>query len=130
MFEAMAYEVAPFGVEVCIIQPGGYPTKIWENGGRLLDGLLKRTDQDLTSAYADHLQLAQGLNSTPRTTDPMDIPRAIGEIIAMPAGSRPLRRPVHPNTQGVDAANAALAQIQASALSNGPYKDWHAAVTD
>ena len=34
----------------------------------------------------------------------MDIPRAIAEIIAMQAGSRPLHRPVHPNTQATDAS--------------------------
>ena len=63
-------------------------------------------------------------------TDPMDIPRAIAEIIAMPAGKRPLRRPVHPNTQATTGANAAMAQIQAAVLSGGAYKSWHDAVVD
>ena len=29
-----------------------------------------------------------------RSADPMDVPRAMAEIMAMPAGTRPLRRPV------------------------------------
>ncbi|MEZ5892005.1 MAG: SDR family NAD(P)-dependent oxidoreductase [Parvularculaceae bacterium] len=130
MFETMAYELAPFGVEVTIIQPGGYPTKIWENGGRYSNDLLARVDDERKAAYAPHIQMSQGILSGQYSTDANDVPRAIAEIIAMPAGSRPLRRPVHPNTQATDAANAAMAQIEARVLSGGAYAPWHAAVTD
>ena len=130
MFEALAYELAPFGVEVTIVQPGGYPTKIWENGRRLADAVTARADEERKAAYAGHNQMAQGLMNGQYETDPMDVPRAIAEILALPPGKRPLRRPVHPNTQGSSAANAAMAQIEAGVLSSGPYKDWHAAVVD
>ena len=131
MFEAMAYELAPFGVESTIVQPGGYPTKIWENGVRYYSDLMSRVDDERKEAYAAHLQIAEGFfQGDTRTTDPMDVPRAIAEIIAMPAGRRPLRRAVHPNTQATDGANAAMAQVQKAVLGNGRYKDWHAAVTD
>ena len=132
MFEAMAYELAPFGVESTIVQPGGYPTKIWENGVRYYNDLMSRVDDERKEAYAAHLQIAEGTfqGDNPRTTDPMDVPRAIAEIIAMPAGRRPLRRAVHPNTQATDGANAAMAQVQTAVLGNGRYKAWHAAVTD
>ncbi|CAK9039409.1 Retinol dehydrogenase 8 (Photoreceptor outer segment all-trans retinol dehydrogenase) (Short chain dehydrogenase/reductase family 28C member 2) [Durusdinium trenchii] len=130
MFETMAYELAPFGVEVTIIQPGGYPTKIWENGGRYMDDLLSGADEERLAAYEGHLQMASGLMSGQYSTDPMDVPRAISEIIAMPAGKRPLRRPVHPNTTATASANAAMAQIQAAVLGGGGYASWHEAVTD
>ncbi|MEX0644064.1 MAG: SDR family oxidoreductase [Parvularculaceae bacterium] len=130
MFEAMAYELAPFGVEVTIIQPGGYPTKIWDNGRRYFNELMERADDERKAAYAGHIQMAQGLMGGQYTTDPMDVPRAIAEIFAAPVGKRPLRRPVHPNTQATTAANAAMAQIQSAALGAGAYKDWHAAATD
>ena len=130
MFETMAYELAPFGVEVTIIQPGGYPTKIWESGAKNAEKLLARVSDERKEAYSAHLQLAEGIFNGGGSTDPNDVPRAIAEIMTMPAGSRPLRKPVHPNTQGTDAANAAMAQIQASVLSGGIYKSWHDAVTD
>jgi NAD(P)-dependent dehydrogenase (short-subunit alcohol dehydrogenase family) len=130
MCEAMAYELAPFGVEVTIIQPGGYPTKIWDNGRRYSDALLERVDAERKDAYAAHTQMARGLMGGQYTTDPMDVPRAIAEIFALPPGKRPLRRPVHPNPGATVQANAAMAQIQAAVLSGGAYKDWHAAVTD
>ncbi len=130
MFEAMAYELAPFGVEITIIQPGGYPTKIWDNGARYVEDILARADGPRKDAYAAHIQMAEGLFNSGRNTDPMDVPRAIAEIIALPAGKRPLRRPVHPNTAATDAANTAMAQIEASVLGGGAYKSWHDAVTD
>lgn len=128
MFEAMAYELAPFGVDVTIVQPGGYPTKIWDNGARYMDDLLASADDARKAAYAGHLELAQGFFGGGGTTDPMDVPRAIAEVIAMPPGKRPLRRPVHPNTQATDALNAAHTQVQAAVMGRGPYKAWHDAV--
>ncbi len=130
MFEALAYELAPFGVEVTIVQPGGYPTKIWETGRRLGEAVEARADAERKAAYAGHNELARRFITGARETDPMDVPKAVAEILALPPGKRPLRRPVHPNSQGVAAANAALAQIEAGALGNGPYRDWHAAVAD
>ncbi|MHA7870755.1 MAG: SDR family oxidoreductase, partial [Hyphococcus sp.] len=130
MFETMAYELAPFGVEVTIIQPGGYPTKIWENGQRYMDALIEGADAERLDAYDGHLQMARGLLNGQYATDPMDVPAAIAEIMALPAGSRPLRRPVHPRPDATVSANAAMAQIQAAVLSGGSYGPWHAAVTD
>lgn len=130
MFETMAYELAPFGVEITIIQPGGYPTKIWENGTQYVDALLSGVDTERANAYDGHLQMSRGLLNGQYSTDPMDVPHAISEIIAMPAGKRPLRRPVHPNPAAMTNANAAMAQIQAAVLGQGGYRSWHAAVTD
>lgn len=59
-FEAMAYELAPFGVEVTIVQPGGYPTRIWESGSRLFDAVLARNDAERRMAYGPHIALTQG----------------------------------------------------------------------
>jgi len=130
MFEGMAYELVPFGIDVCIIQPGGYPTKIWENGTRYMDALLARSDEARQTAYADHLRMSAGMSASEMTTDPMDVPRAIATVIAMPQGQRPLRVPVHPNTEASSAANAAMREIQSAVLGGGGYAAWHAAVTD
>jgi len=130
MFEAMAYELAPLGVDVTIVQPGGYPTKIWDNGVRYMEDLLAAADDERKTAYAAHLDLSARTLGGARTTDPMDVPRALAELIALPPGKRPLRRPVHPNTQGTTAINSVCAQVQAAALGPGPYKAWHEAVVD
>jgi NAD(P)-dependent dehydrogenase (short-subunit alcohol dehydrogenase family) len=130
MSETLAYELAPHGVELTIVQPGGYPTNIWRSGAVLSNAMLERTNAEARAAYAEFIQLnSRRFSAGGGTTDPQDVARAIVEIIAMPAGSRPLRRAVHPNTRAPDAINACSAQVQAAAMGSGPYAPWHAAVT-
>jgi NAD(P)-dependent dehydrogenase (short-subunit alcohol dehydrogenase family) len=127
-FEALAYELAPFGVEVTIIQPGGYPTRIWESGGRAAEAMFARNEPARMAAYATSVAQTRAMMNGPRNTDPKDVARAVAELMAMPFGQRPLRRPVHPNTAVTVAVNKALAGIQAQVLGQGPYAPWHAAV--
>lgn len=124
MSEQMAYELAPRGVEVTIVQPGGYPTDIWENGNRNTRAMLERTSPDLIAGYPDMVDSMAERGSTPRTTDPMDVPRAIAEIAAMPQGSRPLRRPVHPRIIPQTAINRVSAETQLAMLGSSGYGPW------
>ncbi len=130
MFETMAYELAPHGIEITIIQPGGYPTRIWNNGRRYTDEWMGRVSDEKKAAYETHIQMATALMTGEYQTNPIDVPQAIAEIMAAPAGSRPLRRVVHPNPAAAAGANAALAQVQAGVLGQGAYAPWHAAVAD
>lgn len=128
-FEAMAYELAPFGVEVTIVQPGGYPTNIWKSGAEAFQTVLSRTDAERRAAYAQHIGMTDGFMTAPRSTDPTDVAKAVAALIGTPVGQRPLRRPVHVNIAATEAANAALAAIEARALGSGQYAPWHKAVT-
>lgn len=127
-FEAMAYELAPSGVEVTIIQPGGYPTRIWESGGKAVEAMFARNEPARMVAYATHVAQTRGMMTGPRGGDPKDVARAVAELMAMPVGQRPLRRPVHANTAVTAAVNKAMAAVQAQVLGQGPYAPWHAAV--
>lgn len=120
MSEQMAYELVRHGIEVTIIEPGGYPTKIWENASRQTEDLLARTPEELQAPYADLLAMVQAAGTRERPTDPMDVPRAIAEIIAMPAGERPLRRPVHPSFIPQEAINKVCAETQLRFLGESP----------
>ena len=62
--------------------------------------------------------------------DPMDVPRAIAEIAAMPAGTRPLRRAVHPAAKPQLEINRVSAETQKALLSRGAYAEWARAVLD
>ncbi len=130
MFEAMAYELAPHGVEVSIVQPGGYPTNIWASGATASDAMIARASDEGRTAYAEFIAGSRSRFGSGGSTDPQDVADAIVEIIAMPDGRRPLRRPVHPDTRATVALNTAHAQIQALAMGSGPFAQWHAAVTD
>jgi len=123
MSEQMAYELVPHGVDVTIIQPGGYPTKIWSNNNSNSGPLKERTSEDLLAAYPA-LTAGMGQRTGGGSTDPMDVPRAIAEIIAMPKGTRPLRKAVHPIARPQEPLNDAAAQAQIAMLGESQLGPW------
>jgi len=123
MSEQMAYELVPHGVDVTIIQPGGYPTKIWSNNNKNSGPLKDRTSEDLLTAYPA-LTAGMGQRTGGGSTDPMDVPRAIAEIIAMPKGTRPLRKAVHPVSRPQEPLNEAAAKAQLAMLGESQLGPW------
>lgn len=128
MSEQLAYELVPHGVDVTVIQPGGYPTKIWVNRNRYNNELKARMPQDLKEAYAPLVARMGNEDGSGRNTDPMDVPKAIADIIAMPAGSRPLRKAVHPHRRPQERINDVMAETQLAWLGNTGYGPWIKAV--
>lgn len=127
MSEGMAYELVTHGIEVTIIQPGGYPTAIWQKSTDRAAALKARTPQEVLDAYPAMTAGMGQPSAGGGTTDPMDIPRAIAEIIQMPRGTRPLRRPVHPGNKPQVAINEVSRETQLAMLGNSP---WGPAVKD
>lgn len=130
MSEAMAYELVPHNIEVCVIQPGGYPTKVWVNRNVLAKQLKDRLSPEDAAAYPALVSRMGTEDGSGRSADPMDVPRAIAEIAAMPAGTRPLRRAVHPGSKPQEAINKVSAETQVAMLGNSPYGPWVKAVHD
>jgi NAD(P)-dependent dehydrogenase (short-subunit alcohol dehydrogenase family) len=121
MSEQMAYEVASHGIDVTIIQPGGYPTKIWHNQNVPSAALKARLPKDITSAYP---QLTAGMGKREAgggEADPMDIPHAIAGAIAMEKAKRPLRIALHPVARPQEAINKVSAQMQLAVLGESPF---------
>ena len=127
--EGLAYELVPHGVDVTVIEPGGYPTMIWSNANKNSLALLERADGTHTDGYPA-LVSRLGQRTGGGSTDPMDVPRAMAEVIAMPAGTRPLRRPVHPGRKPQVAINELTAQVQVAWLGESPFGPWIKAVHD
>ena len=121
MSEQMAYEVASHGIDVTIIQPGGYPTKIWYNQNAPSAALKARLSEDITSAYP---QFTAGMGKREAgggDTDPMDIPHAIAGAIATEKSKRPLRIALHPVARPQEAINKVSAQMQLAVLGESPF---------
>ena len=118
--EQLAYELVPHGIEVTIIQPGGYPTKVWVNRNAYTGALKDRSDAALLAAYAPFTKGMGTEDGSGRSADPSDVPRAIAEIMAMPTGSRPLRRAVHPGAKPQEAINNVAAEVQLAWLGGSP----------
>jgi NAD(P)-dependent dehydrogenase (short-subunit alcohol dehydrogenase family) len=130
MSEQLAYELVPLGIEVCVIQPGGYPTKVWVNRNGLTKALRERTEP---ARLADYPALAAGMGAedgSGRSADPNDVPRAIADIIALPAGTRPLRRAVHPGPKPQEAINKVARETQLAWLGGTPFGPWIKAAQD
>lgn len=125
--ESLAYELVPHGIDVNVIEPGGYPTMIWKNANENALALLARADKKHTDGY-QALIAGLGQRTGGGSTDPMDVPRAMAEIIAMPAGTRPLRRPVHPGPKPQIPVNEVSAKAQIDWLGATPYGPWIKAV--
>ena len=125
MSEQFAYEVVQHGVDVTMIQPGGYPTKIWDNQVPLSAALRSRLPEELLVSYPQlTARMAQESGGGGGSTDPMDVPIAIAEIIAMPRGKRPLRRPVHPGDKPQIPINEVSAKQQIAFLGESSFGPW------
>lgn len=118
--EQLAYELVPHGIDVTIIQPGGYPTRVWQNRNIYTGALKGRSDAALLAAYEPFTKGMGAEDGSGRSADPADVPRAIAEIMAMPAGSRPLRRAVHPGAKPQEAINKVAAEVQLAWLGGSP----------
>ncbi|MFZ1742196.1 MAG: SDR family oxidoreductase [Pontixanthobacter sp.] len=128
MSEQIAYELVQHNIDVTIIEPGGYPTKIWENANAMTQKLLDRADPVHLDGYAAMIEQLRANSNDGGETDPADVPRAIAEIIAMPAGTRPLRKEVHPGPKPQMAINKVCADVQVGWLGASPYGPWVKAV--
>lgn len=138
MSEQLAYEVAPHGIEVLIIQPGGFPTNVGANRARYNSEVAGRADPRHAAGYPEMMaSMSRAPQPSPPkpaqaaaapSVDPEDVPRAIAEIAALPAGSRPLRRAVHPGNKPQLEINRVSRETQLSWLANSPYAEWVRAV--
>jgi NAD(P)-dependent dehydrogenase (short-subunit alcohol dehydrogenase family) len=84
-------ELSAFGIESCIVEPGGYPTTFIER-------LLKPSDHSRDAEYGDMAQapdsalanFEQALAAN-QQQDPHNVANAIAKVIDTPAGQRPFR---------------------------------------
>ena len=94
--ESYRYELAPFGIDAAIIEPGTFPTAISTKRQIPADAerlaLYKSTLDEFLPPF-----FAENRSATP--PDPQEVADAIANIIAQPAGKRPLRTVVATETQ-------------------------------
>lgn len=130
MSEQMAYELVPHNIEVSIVQPGGYPTKIWANSQANSRSLRERLTDENIKTYPQTTGLGASNGGGGGETDPMDIPRATAAMIAMKPGTRPLRKPVHPGMKPQIPVNDVSAKQQLAWLGESPFGPAMKAVLD
>ena len=121
MSEQLAYELVPHGIDVSIIEPGGYPTKVWVNRNAYSAELKTRSLKSHSDGYPEQVEQMGKEDGSGRTNDPMDVARAIAGLIAQPPGTRPLRLPVSGGAIPQTPINRVTAEVQTGWLGNSPY---------
>ena len=85
--ESYRYELAPFGIDVAIIEPGTFPTAISAKGQVAADS--ERFALYATAVNAFEARLFAE-NQSAKPPDPQDVADAVASMIAQPAGERAL----------------------------------------
>jgi NAD(P)-dependent dehydrogenase (short-subunit alcohol dehydrogenase family) len=103
--EAWSQELAPFGIEAAIVEPGTYPTE-------LVSKRAEPTDAARVAPYGERLGAFFGRFAEATREaggDPQEVADAVARLVEKPFGERPLRAVVAPGGQdgGVLALNAA-----------------------
>jgi NAD(P)-dependent dehydrogenase (short-subunit alcohol dehydrogenase family) len=86
--ESYRYELAPFGIDAAIIEPGTFPTTISANRQVAADAERLALYQAAMNAFTVPFY-AENRSATP--PDPQEVADAIAQVIAQPVGKRPLR---------------------------------------
>ena len=121
MGEQLAYELVPHNIDVTIIEPGGYPTRVWVNRNRYSADLKARASAIHLEGYPGPVSRMGQEDGSGRSADPMDVPRAMAKLISSPAGTRPLRVPVHPGNKPQIPINEVTSKVQVGWLGDSGY---------
>lgn len=113
-------ELSGFGIENCIIEPGGYPTAFAEN-------LLKPSDASQKESYGDFMKAPQQMGENFHNVllnnpqqDPQRVAEAFANLIDLPYGEKPFRTTVDFIGMGdhVEKYNDHLAQVTTGLYTN------------
>ena len=118
--ESYRVELSTFGIENCIVEPGGFPTPFGEN-------LMRPSDTSQAPSYGEFLAVPDHmlqnfehvLSSNPQQ-DPQKVADAMADLIARPVGEKPFRTTVDFIGMGdhIVPYNAALEQIMTGLYGN------------
>jgi NAD(P)-dependent dehydrogenase (short-subunit alcohol dehydrogenase family) len=121
--EGLHYEVRPLGVDVVMVQPGAFPTEIFNK-------VAYGSDQEIAAGYGDLAKVPEQVSEGMRQMfeamkpSPQMVPDAIFKLIDTPKGERPLRTVVDAVTgEFVENANANVKEDYTNFLTAFGMKD-------
>jgi len=110
--ESYRYELSSAGIDSVIVEPGGYPTNITNSNPGPADrvrvaeyGAIAEIPEKMFASLAE-------LFSGPDAPHPQEVADVVADLIAMPAGARPLRTLVGRDAQAAMQLNQVAVQAQ------------------
>lgn len=116
MTESYRYELSQLGIDVVLVQPSAYPTKLYAATQQASDASRAEEYGDIAALPGAFAQFLQGVFNGANPPDPHDVSKTLVELIATPGGKRPARVVVGAPF-GADAVNSAVEPIQAQLIS-------------
>jgi NADP-dependent 3-hydroxy acid dehydrogenase YdfG len=116
MTESYRYELSQLGIDVVLVQPSAYPTKLYHSTQQPSDAGLAKEYGDIAGLPNEIVKILGSVFEGANAPDPHDIAEALVQIVTTPAGKRPARVVVG-NGFGADVANTVIAPIQAQLVS-------------
>ena len=89
--ENYRYELAGFGVDSCIVEPGGYPTSFMTNLMKPSDNSESESYGEMANAPQQMFESFEGALASNPAQNPQNVADAIVQLINTPAGQRPMR---------------------------------------
>lgn len=120
-----AKELAPLGIETCIVVPGAFTTGTnhFVNAGTPDDGAVAHAYANAyPEGFADKVQKALAA-TVPASADPGAVGRAVIDIVAMAPGTRPLRVYIDPASDGACVTFTVMDRIREQYLDRIGYSN-------
>ena len=115
--ESYRYELSQLGIDVVLVQPSAYPTKLYTSLQAASDTGRSEGYGEISTLPGSFNEYLQGLFSGDNPPNPHDVPEALLQLIATPDGKRP-NRVVVGTSFGASEVNAAVQPIQGSMISS------------
>lgn len=113
-------ELSGFGIDVCIVEPGGYPTSFIDNLMHPSDSARNASYGPLSDAPAQTLKHFESVLAATPAQNPQRVADAVAALIALPRGERAIRTTVDALGMGaaINGYNDALAGLTAGLYKN------------
>ena len=116
MARSFAQDLLEFGIDTSIIQAGGFATAFGHN-------TVKAANDEVWSAYGETAQFATAFADNMSAalapgvvSDPQLLADLVADLVAMPQGTRPLHIPIGLGSEGLDAINQVIDEVEQQAL--------------
>jgi NAD(P)-dependent dehydrogenase (short-subunit alcohol dehydrogenase family) len=97
LLQGMKHELKSFSIDFSFIEPGIYPTHVFDRAGRGSD-TARNAGYGPLSNMADQIKgQLDTLFASGHANDPVLVAKAMVDLVAMAPGQRPIRLPVDPN---------------------------------